>query len=125
MKSLVKASGFTLSELMIASAILLVAILGLLALLINCIFMNEFNNNLVTAVNDAQYVLEQIKNLPYNQIGNYTSSFDPGHFSNLNNEQITFPTVNPGTDITQITVNVSWTERGNDRNTELSTLIAK
>jgi lipopolysaccharide export system protein LptC len=124
-KSSVKAARFTLSELMLASAILLVAILGLVSLLMNCIFINEFNNHLVTAVNDAQYVLEQIKNLSYNQIGYYTSNFDPSHFSNLKQEEITFPTVNLGTDITEVKVKVRWTERGHDTNTELSTLIAK
>jgi ABC-type glucose/galactose transport system permease subunit len=120
-----RASGFTLSELLIASSILLIAILGLLALLINCVFMNELNNNLVIGVNDVQYVLEEIKNLSYNQINSYISSFNSSRFTNLNNEQVTFPTHNIGTNIAEITVRVSWKVRGKDKYTDLSTLIAK
>jgi Tfp pilus assembly protein PilV len=112
--------GFTLSELMIATAILLVAILSLLAALINTILLNESNNNLVMAVNDAQYVLEQMKGLPYSQI----ASFTPPTFNNLNNETITL-SQSPGTKITEVTVNVSWTERQRNRNFQLSTRFAE
>ena len=120
MKSSVKARGFTLSELMIASAILLVAILGLLAVLINCIIMNEANNNLVMAVNDAQHVLEQIKGLAYANIAGYTAPV----FTNLNNETITL-TRSIGAKIAEVTVNVSWVERQRNKNFQLSTRIAR
>ena len=117
--------GFSLVEMMFGVFILLAVIIPALFSFINCMLLSRASRNLITAANDAQYVLEQIKNLPYNQIGYYTSHFDPSHFSNLKEEQITFPTVNLGADITEVKVKVSWTQRGHDTNTELSTLIAK
>jgi type II secretory pathway pseudopilin PulG len=118
--------GFTLLELMIVAGILLIAILGLLATFINCMFLNESNKNLTIAVNDAQYALEQIKSIAFNQISNFINNFNPTQFSNLNNETITFPSPSYGAKISEITVNVSWKERNepNPRNFQLSTRIA-
>jgi len=117
--------GFTLSELLLAAAILLVAVSGLLAVYINCIFLNASNNNLVIAANDAQYVLEQIKGEPYSNINNFINGFNASYFSNLNSEAITFPGLNIGSKIAEITVNVGWTERQRQKNFQLSTRIAK
>lgn len=114
-----KEKAFTLSELMIATAILVVAIAGLLLLFIHCMFLNEANNNLVTAVNDAQYVLEQIKVLPYSSIAAYT----PPSFNNLSQEAITI-SCSVGVSIAEVTVNVNWQERLKNRNFQLSTRIA-
>lgn len=117
--------GFTLLELMIAAGILLIAILGLLTAFIHCIFLSESNKNLVTAVTDAQYVLEQIKSLPYSEISNFINNFNPSQFSNLDNEAITFPNPDIGGNIAEVTVNVSWIERQRNRSFELSTRIAR
>ena len=116
--------GFTLSELMIAAAIILIAILGLFTAIINCILLNESNNNLVMAVNDAQYVLEQIKGLAYDNINDFITAFDPLQFSDLYNQSITFPNTVIGTSIANITVEVNWDERQRQRNFTLSTRIA-
>ncbi len=116
-------TGFTLSELMIASAILLVAILGLLALLINCALLNESSNNLVTAVNDAQYVLEQIKCLAYSDIATYA----PPALKQINNSEtitLTRNYIDPNK-LVEVTVNVNWVERQRNRNFQLSTRIAR
>jgi len=116
--------GFTLSELMIASAIMLIAILGLFTAIINCIFLNESNNHLVMAVNDAQYVLEQIKGLAYDNINDFITAFDQSQFRDLNNQSITFPNTVIGTSIANITVKVNWDERQGNGNFSLSTRIA-
>jgi len=115
-------NAFTLSELMLATAILVLVAAGLLAAFVGCLILNETNNNLVIAVNDAQYVLEQIKGLDYNNIDAYT----PPTFTHLNNESIPDPTVTEITSgIKEVTVNVNWTERANNRNFSLSTRIAR
>ena len=114
--------GFTLLELMVAVLILLTAILGLLSVFINCIFLNETNRNMVTAANDAQYVLEQIKSLPYSSIPDYP---EPSLY-NLKDEHIDISIDNhTETRITQIDVTISWTERGRSKNLQLSTRIAQ
>ena len=118
-------AGFTLSELMLACAILLVAILGVLLVFIMGILMNESNNNLVTAVNDAQYVLEQVKSQPYSNITSFISGFDSGQFANLENESITFPEDDVGASIANITVSVGWVERQRSRSFRLPTRIAR
>lgn len=113
--------GFTLLELMISSAILLVALSGLLSTFVYSLLINETSQNLVIAANDAQYVLEQIKSLSYNDIDAYS----PPQFNNLEGETIPNPTVTQvRSGLKQITVNVNWTERNKARTFSLSTRIA-
>lgn len=114
--------GFTLLELMVAVAILLIVITGLLTAFINCILLNESNNNLVKAANDAQYVLEQIKALAYTDI----SAYSYPTFNNLPSETITL--TRPGSisdPLRTITVAVSWQERTQTRSFSLATYFAK
>lgn len=120
MKSYTK--GFTLLELMIAAAILLIVISGLLACFVYCILMNESNNNLVIAVNDAQRVLEEVRGLAYTAIDTY----EPSDFTKiLNNEQIDFSYSPLGSGIKEVTIDVSWIERQRQRNFQISTRIAR
>mgnify|MGYP001606235697 CR=1 FL=1 len=112
--------GFSLVELMFGVAILLVVICGSLLTFVYCMLLNESSKNLTIATNDAQYVLEQIKALPYNGISSYT----PPTFTDLPNETITLDRT-IGASISTIAVNVNWQERQNSRSISLSTYIAK
>ncbi len=119
--------GFTLLELMVVTGILLIVISGLLVTFVYCLLLNESNNNLVIAAGDAQYVLEELsemKGAEYNQIDDYIADFSPAAFTNLSNETVTFPDPVFGSNITEVTVNVSWTERGRARDFALSTRLA-
>jgi len=117
---------FTLSELLLAALILLIVISGLLSAFISCIFLSESNHNRVIAANDAQYVLEQIKGQSYGNINNFVNNFSSSYFNNLNAETITFLNFSGvGAKIADITVNVAWTERQNQKNFQLSTRVAK
>ncbi|MFA5411585.1 MAG: prepilin-type N-terminal cleavage/methylation domain-containing protein [Candidatus Omnitrophota bacterium] len=60
--------GFTLAELLFASAILALVLTGILALFTNCIFLNETNRNLSIATSHAQYALEEIKSAEFSAI---------------------------------------------------------
>lgn len=112
--------GFSLIELMLAVAILSVVITSLLFAYIQCMLLNESSSNLATAVTDAQYTLEQIKALAYNEIANYTAPT----FNNLQNETIILNrSISPS--ISTITINVAWQERQRTRAFSLSTFIAK
>jgi hypothetical protein len=110
---------------MIASAILLIAILGLLTAYINFMLINEYNQHRMVAFNDAQYVLEQCKSQAYVDLDDFINNYNINQFINLNNERVTFPTFVYGLRITDITVRVTWSERGNDKNIQLSTKIAR
>ena len=116
-------SGFTFLELLIVSAILIIAIAGLLMAFVNCILLNDANNELVVATGDAQYVLEQIKSLAYNDINTYV----PPVFTNLRSENIPAPTITQvSAGVKEITVNVTWTDkRGRQRSVSLATRIAR
>jgi Tfp pilus assembly protein PilV len=102
------AAGLTLLEVMFTSVLLLIAITALLYTFMNCIFLNSSNKELLTAANDAQYVLEQIKSRAFSQI----ESYSPPVFTNLLNENIPAPTVTVvSSRVKQVTVNVSWTDK--------------
>jgi prepilin-type N-terminal cleavage/methylation domain-containing protein len=114
--------GLTLSELLVAAAILAIAVSGLLALLITCVLANKSNNNLVVATNDAQYVLEAMKGLSYGDVS--SCNYTPPALSNLTDEQITVACTDE-TSMTKITVTVQWKERDVQKNLQLSTRIAQ
>jgi prepilin-type N-terminal cleavage/methylation domain-containing protein len=124
MKKLIffSSEGFTLLELLITLAILLLVSTGLLLGFISCIFLNETNTSLIIAANDAQFVLEQLKSSPYDQINNYTVPLSFNY--TLNNETINL-TRQVGTRLANITVEVDWNERTRPRNFQISTRIAK
>ena len=122
--------GFTLSELMVAAAILVLTISALLYVFVSCLLMNEANSELITAASDAEYVLEQIKACAYIDIDSYTV---PTELTNpltahLRNEQIPPPLVVGSDDdpIRTVTVTVRWSGRnGFPRAFTLVTQIAR
>ena len=102
-------AGLTLLEVMFTSALLLIAITALLYTFVNCILLNASNKELLTAANDAQYVLEQIKSRAFSDIiGDYA----PPDLANLQNETISVPTeASISSRVKEVTVNVSWTDK--------------
>ena len=113
--------GFTLLELIITSAILLIAISGLLVVYVQVFILDESNRELVIAANDAQYVLEQIKGVAFASIGNYV----PPALNNLQNENIPNPTVATiSSRVKEVSVTVNWTgKRGRARSFSLTTRV--
>ena len=112
--------GFSLIEIMLGVAILTVVITAALLTFVNCILLNDASRNYVSAANDAQYVLEQIKALDYNSISSYTAPA----FSSLANETITINR-SIGATLSTVTVNVNWQENQNTKNFSLSAYFAK
>lgn len=124
--------GFTLLELMVAVAILLLVITGLLATFVSCMLMNQANNNLVIATNDAQYVLEQIKGKAYSEIKGYMRDFNPDVVPNSfplsygrDIKIVSDPADIETTKLASITVNVTWNERQKEKSFSLTTKIVK
>ena len=126
----------TLTELLLAAAILTFVLCGLLALFVNCLFLNEGNRNLTTAVAHAQYIMEEIRN--EDSLQDIKDKIDGGNFTefqDLPNENMSVCCFNPpdtsclafcqdGGDPLGIYVRIDWKDRGRrDRYTELQTLI--
>lgn len=117
MKFLLK-NGFSLLELVVSVGILVLIISSIYFTIISCILLNQSNHNLSIAVNDAQRILEQIKQIPFEEIKDYI----PPQFNHLINETITVDK-NIQTRIAEITVNVKWDEGKRRRNFSLFTKI--
>ncbi len=109
---------FSLMELMVATAIMVTLVVGLLFTYVYCVLLNESNQNLVIANNDAQYVLEQIKCVVYDNLPAYAAPV----FSNLSDEDVVV-TATPGSRLTEVTVEVHWVERSRPRSYSLTTRI--
>ncbi len=96
---------------MFTSALLLISITALLYTFVNCIFLNASNKELLTAANDAQYVLEQIKSRAFSDIiGDYA----PPNLANLQDESISVPaetSIGSSGRVKEVEVNVSWTDK--------------
>lgn len=121
-------------EIMVAVGVLAVTLVGLLALFVNCLFLNEASRNLTFASSHAQYVLEDVRNSAFadftslkTAINNGNWDWDSGEINAkgliaLKNEQI--DTQASDTNPLQVTVLVTWkNNRGQDVNTSLNTKI--
>ena len=60
--------GFTLSELLLAAAILVFALTGLLLFFVNSIILNETNRNFTIAYSAIQAKMEEIKNRGFDNL---------------------------------------------------------
>ncbi|MDD3087989.1 MAG: prepilin-type N-terminal cleavage/methylation domain-containing protein [Candidatus Omnitrophica bacterium] len=114
--------GFTLIELLIAVAIILIVLVGSLLAFVQLMLLNESSRNLVIAANDAQYILEEMKNLAYDDLGSYLPN--ENELDSLEAEDVEL-TYNIESDVTTVTVNVTWQERQNERDFSLSTCFTR
>lgn len=107
-------SGLTLLELIIATAILVVAISGLLAIFIGLFSMNEGARKLTLATTAAQDKMEEIRNSDYAAL--YTAyngtSFNPDGFATAEAKgAVSIDNTDP--DLLKVHISVSWKERSN------------
>jgi prepilin-type N-terminal cleavage/methylation domain-containing protein len=127
-------SGFTLLELMIGVAVLVIALVGLIAAYIGCFTLNNSARNLTIAINDAQCVAEEIRdvNIPSDiVIEDWTAwaANDPpagGGCNSLDNEIVivTYPAGTTAAPL-QILITVAWTEKNRQRSTRVATLLSE
>ena len=125
--------GFSLSELLLAAAILVPISCVILYSFITCSFLNESNRNSVHATNHVQYIMEEIKNTDFNEI---KSRIESGYWD-WNSETITSKGLTPlnnesidtqvtGSELLDIVVMVNWKDRGkNYRSLSIETLRVK
>jgi Tfp pilus assembly protein PilW len=134
-------SGFTLAELLLAAAMLVFVLSGLLLLFTNCILLNEANRNLAIASSHAQYVMEEIKNADFSTVkasinsGNWNwnrqtilskcLTTSNGECVALDSEAL-YVTPPAGTDPLEVEITVTWQDRGGKpRNLLLKTLLTQ
>jgi len=101
--------------------ILLVVISGSFLTFLHLMFLGDSTRNLMIGVNDAQYVLEQIKSEPYTSISSYSAP----NLKNIGPSESITLNRNVGANLATITVNVNWQEKNQAKNYSLSTCIAK
>jgi hypothetical protein len=111
---------FSLVELMAAVIIALLVITGSVLSFVQLMFLADSSVNLTIAVNDAQYVLEQLKGTAYGSLSSYTAPV----FYDLPQEAVSLSR-SVGSNLANITVNVSWQEKNQAKSFSLSTYIAK
>ena len=120
-------SGFTMLELVIASAILLVAVLGLLSVYQSPFVLNEVVRDTTTAVQDASKVIEQIRVTAFASVQMTDPWWDTWAQNNgaKNLPSETVSVAYAGTDPLELTVTVQWTRRNRTRNIRLTSRITQ
>ncbi len=125
----------TIPEVLVATIFLTVVLSGILMLFINCMFLNEANRNSTVAITHAQYIMEEIRSVPFTSIQTMADNGDwdldateleasPYGLSVLDVEAID-TTVTAVGDLLEATVAVSWQDRrGRTRSDQLTTRMA-
>lgn len=123
--------GFALYELMLSAVILAFTLSALLALYMRCLFMDESNRNLTTAISHSQYVMEEFKSKSFASINSEvwdSAAISAKGMSPMNNETINITVNKPaiGSEPLTIIVMVNWRDRGAlNRNIALESLISE
>lgn len=75
-------AGFSLAELMLATAILSFVLVGLLLLFVNCTMLNEANRNLTLVYSAIETKMEELKNEDFTQLAAHDAEvFDLSGFA--------------------------------------------
>lgn len=117
-------SGFTLIELMIGAAVLIIALVGLLATYTGSFNLNETARNLTIAMNVNQEKLEEIRDHDFDSIvtdyssgGSPGDTFSPSLLDGSGIIEIIDDRSDPGEltspDLIQVTITISWRQKGN------------
>lgn len=128
--------GFTLAELLLAAAVLVLTLAGLLALFISCAMLNDASRNATTAISHARVVLEDIRNAGFTGLetrinGGGTNGWDftaaqlqtAYSVTPLTNETVATAVTQAG-DPVYVSVTINWRDRGNrQRTTTLNTAV--
>lgn len=124
-------NGFTLIEALLAMSLLSIAVFGMFSLLHSVMWYNEFAETVTTATTLAQDKVEALKNTDYSSITvGSPAATDSGLDENGSTgaggiyTRTTTVTVDPTySDIKRVTVNVSWSWKGNLKDVTLQTMI--
>ena len=125
-------NGFTLIEALLAMSLLSIAVFGMSSLLHSVMGYNEFAETVTTAATLAQDEVEALKNTDYSSITVADPDPDPdlGLDENGNTgaggiySRTTTVTIDPTySNIKRVTVTVSWSWKGNQKDVTLRTML--
>lgn len=108
-----KKNGFTLLELMIASAVIIVVLVGLLSTYVVCLELNETTRNTNLALNSAQRVLEEIRSVTFSGVASTYNGYNfsvSGMQANESLGRVYVDNTNPN--LLDIKIGVCWRQRG-------------
>jgi len=118
-------TGFTLLELMIGVAVLIVALVGLIAAYSGCFTLNETARNLTIAINGASKEMESVRESEFDDIipENNGRTFSISELMNSNG-RIGISSINA--DLLRVVVTISWQRKDRRVQSEdLVTLISR
>lgn len=132
-KKVFSRKSLTLSELLLAAVILVVALSAILIEFIACGFLNDSSRNTTRAITHAQQVMEEIKNETFANVKTEINNGDwDWNTATINSEGLTalkneaIDTRVSGTTLLTISTTVSWEDRnGRGRTVSLETLWAE
>ena len=114
MTRFINEKGFNLVELMIAAAILVIVLSGILATYIGCFEVISTAKNLNLAINAAQRKIEEIRDYSFSEIySDYNNqTFVVNEITSGNSKGVIYVD-NSDSDLLKITISVCWRQRGN------------
>lgn len=137
MKIRKKSAGVTLVEVLIAIAIIVFAVAGIMDFYLAVLVLSGINNEEAVANTHSANIMEAIRCTPFNNITvNFPNGVNDGTGGNnystivggypLVNEHIVVSYVNPGSDPLEINVSVNWQDkRGTARTRNLVTKMTR
>ena len=127
MNSLKKNSGFTLIEVLIASVVLTIGLLGMIFLITTLISNNRFNNRMTTATILAQDKLEDYQRLGAALSPAVSTTVTEGYSTiagyPLYKRVSSFSLTDPNSTMKTVTVTVYWDS--NDKSVDVKTILYK
>ena len=106
--------GFTLIEVILAAAFLVIVLSGLLATYISCFELISTSRNLSLAVNAARVMIEEIRDYSFNQIhSDYDNTTFTVNEMSVGNSRGVIYVDNTNPDLLQVIVSVCWRQRAN------------
>ena len=119
--SVISEKGFTLFEILVASKVIVAAVLGIIGTLANLLVLSELNRGKTLAVIHSQYIMETIKDAGFTNLeidinnGDYDYTTNelagnPFNFITLLNETVNTQVISGGNPL-QISVTVTWQDR--------------
>jgi type IV pilus assembly protein PilV len=117
-------NGFTLIEILIALVILSIGLMALAGIQVSALKGNAFSKRMTTAVSIAEQMVEQIRNIPYDNIQSQSAS--QVSQSNINfTSQVAVTNDSPIVNTKTIHVTITWTDGLKTHTVPISTIISR